>query len=158
MGTLKEDIDDAAEWIATALSSSGYAADFTPRSLWEIDRFFDDHSHDGAPRPGGLLSEGLGSRVFALGGYVGEVIRRALGGTWVVDDESAGDAEIEIQFRLDDGSIIWPVQRVMKRYKLGPEEGIGDYGFALGLDVGPKPTSRPLPPPSHKAKPWWRIW
>lgn len=40
MGTIVEDVDAGAKWIATALSSSGYKADFTPSSLWEIDRFF----------------------------------------------------------------------------------------------------------------------
>jgi hypothetical protein len=57
MNTLIEDIEPSAEWIARALSSSGYRADFTPRSLWEIDRFFEEHSRDGASKPGGLLAE-----------------------------------------------------------------------------------------------------
>jgi hypothetical protein len=39
MATIKEDINKSADWIAHALSSSGYRANFTPQSLWEIDRF-----------------------------------------------------------------------------------------------------------------------
>lgn len=77
MGTILEDIYQAAEWLSKALLSSGYQADFSPSSLWEIDRFFDDHSHDGAAIPEGLLEEQIGYRLFALGSYVGEGIRRS---------------------------------------------------------------------------------
>ena len=35
---------DAAEWMAKALSSSGYKADFTLDSLKEVDRFVDDQA------------------------------------------------------------------------------------------------------------------
>ena len=71
-----------AERIATALTSSGYRADFSPASLWDIDRFFDEQSDKGRPRRGGLLADETGARLFALGAYTGEVIRRAVGGTW----------------------------------------------------------------------------
>ena len=61
------DVDSGAAWIASALSASGYSADFSGQSLWEIDRFFDDHSTDGAAKRGGLLATDTGSRLFALG-------------------------------------------------------------------------------------------
>jgi hypothetical protein len=50
-------------------------------SLKEIDRFLDDHTSEGTPKPDGLLSEQFGSRMFALGAYVGEVLRRKQGGS-----------------------------------------------------------------------------
>lgn len=152
MGTIVEDARESAEWIATALSSSGYRADFTPDSLWEIDRFFDEHSRDGEPIAGGLLSESLGSRVFALGSYVGEVIRRNVGGEWRGDD-SHPEAEINIELRLPDGAQCWPVQRAMKRLKNGSEDGVAAYGHAMGLGVR---QSKPQAPP--REKPWWRFW
>ena len=42
MGNIKEDVKASAKWISQALQSSGYRADFSPESLWEIDRFFDE--------------------------------------------------------------------------------------------------------------------
>lgn len=127
-----EDIKIAAEWVAQALKSSGYRADFSPRSLEEIDRFFDEHSVDGEPLPGGLLSKDLGTRLFALGAYVGEVIRRALGGEWYGDD-SDPEAEINVQLILPDGSTIWPIQKVIQRFKNGKEDSIAAYGVVLGI-------------------------
>ncbi len=141
MPLITEDIVTGADWIAQCLKSSGYSADFSPASLWEIDRFFDDVSENGAPKQRGLLGEQFGSRMFALGGYVGEVLRRSKGGSWLAD-EADPENEIDIILKFPDGSIVWPIQRVIKRLKNGPEDGIGAYGAGLGLDVGPQPPPR----------------
>jgi hypothetical protein len=138
----KSVIDDAAkaaDWISIALSSSGYAADYSPHSLWEVDRFFDEQSSGGAPRAGGLLSDDLGARLFAIGAYTGEVIRRELGGEWSADDDDP-EAEINIELHLPDGGVVWPVQRAMKRYSNGAEDAIAPYASALGVKVGAPPA------------------
>jgi hypothetical protein len=62
-----------------------------------------------------------------LGAYVGEVIRRHYGGEWQGDDADPA-AEINVAVRLNSGTIFWPMQRVMKRFKNGPEDGIYVYG------------------------------
>jgi hypothetical protein len=122
-----KDTLDAANWAATALPGVGYKADFTLDSLKEIDRLFDEQAPEGTPKPGGLLSDQLGSRIFVLGAYVGEVIRRHYGGEWQGDDADPR-AEINVAVRLKSGTILWPMQRVMKRFKNGPEDGIYVYG------------------------------
>jgi hypothetical protein len=138
MGTIKEDVTGSAEWISQALRSSGYRADFSPQSLWEIDRFFDEHSQNGVATSGGLLSQGLGQRLFGVGSYIGEVVRRKVGGEWVGND-SDPEAEINVELLLADGTRCWPVQRAMKRFKNGPEDGIAAWGSGAGLQVGPRP-------------------
>jgi hypothetical protein len=120
----------SADWIAKALSSSGYHANFSLKSLKEIDRFFDEQAPGGNPKPGGLLSQNLGPRIFALGAYVGEVIRRRTKGEWLGDDSNP-DAEVNLALRLKANNIIWPVQRVMKRFKNGAEDGLYHYGFMI---------------------------
>ncbi|HEX4192517.1 MAG TPA: hypothetical protein VHY80_05440 [Stellaceae bacterium] len=120
----------AAEWMSKALASSGYKADFSVESLREVDRFFDEQAPGGKPRPRGLLSEQLGQRIFGLGSYVGEVIRRQAGGEWQGNDADS-QAEINVAVKLKNGSLIWPVQRVMKRFKNGSEDGIYAYGIVL---------------------------
>ncbi|MBR0751504.1 hypothetical protein JQ604_04850 [Bradyrhizobium jicamae] len=119
-----------AEQISMALTQSGYRADFTLESLKHVDRFFEEQVSNGLPRPGGLLSQELGARLFALGAYVGEVIRRQNGGEWQGND-SDPQAEINIAVRLNDGTVLWPVQRVMKRFKNGTEDSIWAYGATL---------------------------
>ena len=134
-----EDLHKSAAWISQALQSSGYRADFSPRSLWEIDRFFEEQSEGGAAKPGGLLSQDLGARLFALGAYIGEVVRRHQGGRWVGED-SDQEAEINVELQLPDGTRCWPVQRVMKRFKDGAQNGIAAWGHAAGLPVEPRPS------------------
>ncbi len=75
------------------------------------------------------MAQQTGARLFALGSYVGEVIRREGNGEWVGSD---GDpqAEINIAVRLPPDLLMWPVQRVMKRLKNGPEDNIYHYGLA----------------------------
>lgn len=130
MGTLLEDLKSQSAWIAKALQSSGYRADFSLESLREIDRFFEDHSSCGNPKSGGLLSQSLGSRLFALGAYVGEVLIRANGGNWRTNDTDP-DGELNVEVVLPDGGIIWPVQRMLKRLKNGAEDGIYSYGRVI---------------------------
>lgn len=140
VASMLEDLDAAAAWISQALQSSGYVADFGPVSLWSIDRFIDDHSRSGKPRPRGLLAQDLGKRMFALGAYTGEVIRRNQGGTWHTDDEDPA-GEVNVSLELPDGRVIWPVQRVVKRFMNGAEDGVAAYGAALGLSVGAQPPA-----------------
>jgi hypothetical protein len=154
MPTLVEDIRTAADWIAKALSSSGYRADFSITSLKEVDRFFDEHSKNGQAVSGGLLSEQLGSRMFALGGYVGEVIRRTHGGHWQANDKDP-EGEINIALVLPTGGLIWPVQRVMKRFKNGAEDDIYAYGMAMASDPAHERTGMAQP---KSSKPWWKFW
>jgi hypothetical protein len=124
------DATKAADWIAHALSSSGYRADYSLESLREVDRFFDEHTVDGRARPDGLLAKNLGQRLFAIGAYCGEAIRRRAGGTWNGDDADL-QAEINIALTLPDGSVLWPVQRVMKRFTGGSEESLYAYAVAV---------------------------
>jgi len=120
----------ASEWIAKALISSGYKADFSMESLREIDRFFDDHSANGKPEPGGLLAEHTGARLFALGAYVGEVLRLNLGGTCYGEDADP-KAEINIEVHFGPDAKIWPVQKIMKRFINGPEDSIYPFGRVI---------------------------
>jgi hypothetical protein len=117
----------SAEQISVALSKSGYIADFSLESLEQIDRFFEEHAANGQPKPSGLLSQQLGARLFAIGAYVGEVIRRRCGGEWRGDDNDP-QAEINVAISLKTGATLWPVQRVIKRFKNGSEDGIYIYG------------------------------
>jgi len=125
------DAKKSAKWIAQALNSSNYKADFSIESLKEIDRFFDDQSENGQPRPDGLLSEQLGNRIFSLGAYVGEVLRRKYGGKWIGNDNDP-NAEINLELRLKGGVGIWPIQKVIKRLKNGSEDNLYFYGKVAG--------------------------
>lgn len=123
--TLLQDIMTSKDWVAKALNSSNYAADFSIDSLKEIDRFFDEQN-----TPDGIINRNRGQILFALGAYIGEVIISAYGGEWLTDD-SDPQGEVNIAVKLKDDSIIFPVQRAMKRYANGKEDSIYDYAIVL---------------------------
>lgn len=146
MGTIVEDLREAAESIASVANEAGYGFDFSVPSLSDVERFIDDNASHGEPRPGGLLSKDLGSRVFALGAYVGEVIRGAVGGEWIADSagddwvrDGAPDADLAVSLRTPSG-LLWPNQQVMKRIMTGSAESLTRYAAAAGVDVGVPPA------------------
>jgi hypothetical protein len=76
------DATEGAEWVAEAMRSSGYRTDFSPGSLWEVDRFFDEQmKRAGKPKPSGLLAEDRGACLFAIGAS-GVVTGEHLPETW----------------------------------------------------------------------------
>lgn len=119
-----------ADWTASTLTAYGYRADFSPWSLWEIERFLSTEAPDGRPRPRGLLRKDLDARVSMVGGYVGEVIRRRLGGAWVRDGDHAA-------LDLPNGVRIRPVQQVQHRLAAGAAGSLTGYASAIGADPGP---------------------
>jgi hypothetical protein len=139
MATLLEDIPSAAVAAGRALTQSGYTANFSPETLWQVEKYFTDNTRNGKPR--GDLSSDTGKRLFAIGCYVGEVIRRSRGGEWRASDEDP-KGEINIALALPDGTEIWPVQRLLKRIAGGDSESIAAYGAGLGVPVG-SPPPRP---------------
>jgi hypothetical protein len=121
------DAREAADWVAGALRSSGHEADFSLDSGKEIDRFFDEQTKaPGEPVPGGLLSEDRGARLFAIGAYIGEVLRRAdERWRWV---PAEGDPDDELGLILwRAGTEIWPIRRAVERFREGQENGIAAY-------------------------------
>ena len=130
MPTYEEIAEQDAANTARALARAGYRTDYSLDSLAEIDRFLEEHAPQGVAKPGGMLSEHQGERVFALGAYVGEVIRREFDGRWYCPVESAEGA-VAIEVRLPDGRLAQPVEWVIRRWKQGPPTLL--YGLGLSL-------------------------
>ena len=123
---LIDDIPLGVAWVTNNFNATGYRADGTIESLKEVDRFIDDEH-----KPGGVLDGKMGAVVFGLGCYIGQVIIDTFGGQWVTNDNDPM-GEVNIAVNLSDGSTIWPVQRVIKRIKEGPENAIYPYAVAMG--------------------------
>jgi len=135
------DAKKAAEAIAKTLTNSGYKADFSIESLQQVERFFLENSERGKAKAGGPLSQQLGARLFAIGSYVGEVIRRECKGQWFGND-SDPRAEINIAVDFPNSVRMWPVQRVMRRFTNGPEDNIYHYGVAA-VEYCKRPARKP---------------
>ena len=109
---LIDDLELASKWVAKALNSSNYQADYSVESLKEIDRFFKEEN-----RPDGILSKN-----------VGQIIKE-FGGKWVTDDGK--DAEINVQVVLDNGISFLPVVSCMKVYQASEESNLYTLYLAI---------------------------
>jgi hypothetical protein len=134
MAKLKEDLKRYSELIVSGFAEDRMNLDYSIRSLIDIDRFFNENSINGRAVRGGRLSRNLGVVLFSIGAYVGNcIVKNVKGAKWVTDDkDKSGEINVSVQF--PDGSIIWPVQKVMKRFKNGSEDSIYVYGFQLTKD------------------------
>ena len=124
--TLEDDIHSACTWIVTALNTSGYKADYTLESMNEIDRFFDEQSGAG----GIITPERRGQIFFAIASYVGETVIKLYGGKWITDDKDPM-GEVNMAVKLDNGIMLFPAQRVVKRCRNGNEDSIYAYVYVL---------------------------
>ncbi len=127
-------------WMEAVLKSDGYHTDFSPPSLWEIDRFFDDHCENGVVKEGAPFArnaEKFKHTLIVAGFYIGEVVRRHLGGQWFAPDDDTEESAFKSSVRLPDGTECFPVQRARDRFELGAQAGIAAWGLSLGLPVGP---------------------
>jgi hypothetical protein len=128
--SIVRDAVEAADWMAKSLAGWGYKADFSLDSLKDVDRFIDDEAPGGKPKPGSHLAQQFGAHMFGLGAYLGETIRRLGEGQWEGNDRDAWP-EVTLAVRLKSGAVVWPTQRMLKRFENGAENGLYPYGVVI---------------------------
>ncbi|GIL38401.1 hypothetical protein [Roseiterribacter gracilis] len=120
-------IADAAAWAATMVGSRGVTLDGSVESLRILDMLVDDarDAIQGEPNaPQAAL-------LWALGAYLGEVLRNARGGSWSVGAFDDLDQFWGTSLTYADGLQVWPMQRLIKRFLNGPDDAIYAYGVAM---------------------------
>ena len=157
MCTLKEDIKESSQWIVKAFKADGILLDYSIESFIGIDKFFNKHSSNGKARSRSRLSVNLGPILFSIAAYIGEtIIKVAPGSVWITDDNDP-EGELNVSLKLPDGAIIFPTQRVMKRFKNGQEDSIYVYGHTI-TEVFTHQVFDENYWEQMKPKPWWKLW
>lgn len=108
--------------------------DYTIQSFVAIDVFFDKHSDAGVPVEYGRLSTNTGLILFSLGSYVGQtIIKNIKNSVWQIDENNPGSG-VNASVKLSRGSVIFPIERIIKRFQNGAEESIQAYGYLITKD------------------------
>ena len=157
MPTIKEDIVTFSDMIVKGFTSDNLNLDYSLCSFKDIDNFYDRHSKNGERVEGGKFSENLGQILFALGGYIGETIIKIVSGTVWETNESDPEGEINATLILPDGTTVWPMQRTIKRFRNGEEDGIYVYGYHIlksHVDIEKLLEQEQL---KRKKKAWWKF-
>lgn len=163
MPKLIDDIKSQSTWIITAFAEDKLNLDYTIHSFIEIDRFFNTNSVEGKPLRSGSLAKNLGPIIFSIGSYVGETIVKTVQGAFWETDDHDPQGEITASVCFPDGTIIWPIQKVMKRFQNGAEDSIYVYGYHITKDFTNEEFDQGYWELSHAAntrtkKQWWRFW
>lgn len=129
MDTLLKDIETQSDWIIKAFAADKFKLDHTIHSFIEIDRFFNKHSKNGKAVKRGRLQQNVGAILFSLGAYVGQtMIKNVPGAEWQLDDDDP-QGETTATVKFPDGAIIFPMERIIKRFQNGSEDAVYVYGF-----------------------------
>ncbi|MDG9720762.1 hypothetical protein [Streptomyces sp. DH24] len=101
--------------------------DYSTASLRVVDFLID------GLRKGGADQERARSALFALGAYVGEVLVRRAGATWVdFDAEQRAYFGQPVGVRMPDGRVWNPLGRVHNRFRAGdPEDSLQTFYLTL---------------------------
>ncbi len=109
-GNTKKHIHNMSNWLSLYLVRMGYHINFRRESYKELDRFFEEYSES-------MLFKDNDAYVFAIAGYIGEVLRRVYRGRWYytksISYENLGERDIFI--KLKNNEIIYPIEIVALR-------------------------------------------
>jgi hypothetical protein len=155
------DIEEAAEWTASVLNEREYKADFSLESLHEVDRFFSNFTRSDLPGYEDFFSEDLSYRSFAMGAYVGEVLRRTDNAEWH-SDLSDSLVEVNVELRLADDKTCLPMKQVLQRLNWGPTSSFAAFAEENGFQVPGTPaveaTEAPAQPADFEMRGYLTLW
>jgi hypothetical protein len=125
-----------------SLAAMADADIFSPNNLWVVQRIFENRN--GEDKPGDLLFAWPGDnksiwerdeRIFNLGVYVGEIVRRSVKNyEWNCDDPR----ECQL-FLPDDKSPLSPIKFIAEQVKDYRQGSIVEWGKKAGLKLGESP-------------------
>jgi hypothetical protein len=94
---------------------------------------------------------------------VGEtIIKNVPDAIWQTEDNDP-HGELNVSVKLPGDVVIFPVQRIMKRFQNGAEDAVYIYGHHITKDYIAEPFDQSfwqLMSEENKSpsKPWWRFW
>jgi len=116
---------------------SGARMDYSPESLATVDEIVEGFRREGT----GLTD--VSQTLISFGCYVGEVVVRNSGGAWHESDESTLQwARYSPVVRLEDGFVVNPLAKVVKRFENGEVDSLVYFYKALIEDRGKQAKRR----------------
>jgi hypothetical protein len=112
----------AADAFVKSAGSNGVTwLDYSPESAIRLDELIDEWW------PAAPAKDSYESMVPAMGAYVGEVLILNTGAHWIRDPDEGYGVEL-------NGQIAFPMDKVSKRFELGPEHAIAQFYRETSID------------------------
>lgn len=162
----------AADTVTHAKSRYGIDLDYSEASLEEIDRMLGDRMGGAPIEPDKLTSEEreeLWVYCKMIGGYVGEVVVRNLGGAWQVEEIDSENSAVTLmaaeKIKGSPPESVWrtltePYRSMVSYYRtLRAILGQGEERIEQGMKVIKVPALSAATPKSELGrKSWWKFW
>lgn len=126
MADLLEQMIQSADSVVALCGAHGVELDYSIDSLRRVDDFIEKYCPQGVPTRGGPFYDQTLMKIFAVGLYVGEVMRRNVGGSW--SDAALEQSAFGYCLVMEDGAVVWPVLWAMNRQESGLERSLYGYG------------------------------
>jgi hypothetical protein len=139
MGKQSFSFKEAAAEMARGKAGLLPELDFSGASVLLLDTFLDSRWPEGLGREDEEWTpekEGLQRLVVGYGAYLGEVLRRKIGGKWVA--ESGATLEWYIELPKEKGQVV-VIDKAFKRFKNGPVDALFPFFLHAREQVGAKP-------------------
>lgn len=162
----------AADSVKHAKTRYGFNLDYSEASLAQIDRMLDDRMQGAVIDAAKLTPEQqdeLWNYCKMIGGYVGEVIIRNLGGMWLAREIDPGNSSVKLmaagKIEGSPPDSVWrtltePYRDTVSYYRaLRAILGHGEQRTEQSVKVTMVPALSPAPPQAERRdKPWWKFW
>ena len=132
------DHSEVAKEAVSEIEARGIRLDYSMASLATLDQYVSDtFGGAGLARTTSQWRPDADARrwIALLGSYVGEVVRRRLGGGWA-DDPDNPKMPLFVRLELDGRAVVLPLERAYLRLKNGGLDGFEDFGNELLKQLG----------------------
>ena len=165
------ELKNACEYLVQQYASINISLNYTPESVKELDRLFNDEFKDGEPiNPDSAFAKRQGIIMTGVAAYLAEVfLKNSVNSKMEID---TGDKSWYVNFQVisANGWSVEPGQRVIKRKLEGEESNFYDYVVVMlqYFNQTEKDKSKSNTKASEtqinkgsileNKKPWWKFW
>lgn len=160
METVNEHIKRYSDWIVKCFATENLNLDYTMNSLRYLDKFLEENVTNGIPNWNGILYKDHQEILYGMGVYLGETLRISIPDAKWLTQTKEGINHLTGEFQLPNGTIIYPIARVKKRFENGEEDSIYPYGLLMLSSISSDHYWAEVSPERDeiKKKKWWRFW
>ncbi|MCB9520421.1 MAG: tetratricopeptide repeat protein [Myxococcales bacterium] len=118
-----------AQECVDTFAQHGIVLEFSFASVAALDEILNDlfGAQGVSPHTESWRPDEADRRMIAMvGSYVGELLRRTLGGDWSDDPDHVGKP-LYVRLDLGEGGVIWPLERAYRRLKDGEMAALSEY-------------------------------
>lgn len=127
---IAEEIREAHESLVSIFADFGIRLDYSLESLGTIEGYLEENYPVSQGAGSAWPAVRVGVKIYYIGAYLGETLRRVHGGAWSFDEKDPL-GQIRAEMRLGNGRSLRPIEIVMERIEDGKALGLRDLASSV---------------------------